>query len=155
MTAWDASLLKSGIPQLWENGPLAPNIVRPSILSFVHRTAVRQQMTRRFWHQHVRPYPLLRSQFDDIVKSHPDGKESPAGRRYKRNCEIGCTLCLAAPFFWSTELRQAPVSQVGERLTGAAIRIDGQFENRNSLEIDFVILRLDGGAIGTEVPLLP
>ena len=42
----------------------------------------------------------------------------------------------------STESRQAPVGQFGERLTGAAIRIDGEFENRDCLEIDCVVLRL-------------
>ena len=54
-----------------------------------------------------------------------------------------------------TKSPQAPVGQFGERLAGAAIRIDGEFENRGCLEIDYVIFRLYRRAIGAEVPLLP
>ncbi len=53
------------------------------------------------------------------------------------------------------ESPQAPVGQFAERLTRSAIRIDGQFENRDCLEVDYVVFRFDRGAIGAEVPLLP
>ena len=111
--------------------------------------------------------PGRRGRGRSAAQREASGKRSPAARRSKgvtakRTCQIVRSMresCrhrrLAEASSPSTESSQAPVGQFGERLTCGAIRIDSQFENRDCLEIDYVVFRLHRGAIRAEVPLLP